>query len=440
MRIKKVSEADFDVVVKEAGGSRINKSDSADYILNEAVMELKLAEEEGFEVRTRQEKIAEIFKRQQPQSPVVVIRPNSLNEADKRAYYNAVAGPLEDDVEKGAKQLEKTALRFDPQPVRVLIILNIGYTALSVDEFKDICIKCAHKRNYNGRIDWLICGGIYFASDKAENYVISTFVDIPINVSRSFPSAEILRDSWQKFVSRTLLESLRQEIPDWQSRLPALDLVFEIDGVRYVKPSPKTPKSGFWPSGQAPRENTTNIEHAYVALTFPSLSEAEWNLFKKSLPTVQHLQTSYKEWLEFLKNEESNLNQLLEPFVPVPVKFEEFVAWVSKPISDCQFSDVCKFATEMFHLKGIEILQRSKDKAQITIIAPESIYLAVSEIGQDEANDLSSIYYISEIPGFKRKEVIVENEKLFFSRALSLATSYAIKRNVDVLVYSKQRL
>lgn len=288
MRIKKVSEADFDAVVKDAGGSRINEQDSADYILNEAVIELKLAEEEGFEVRTRQEKIAAIFKRQQPQSPVVVIRPNSLNEADKQAYYNAVRGPLEDDVEEGA--------------------------------------------------------------------------------------------------------------------------------------------------------NTSNIEHAYVALTFPALSDTEWSLFKKSFPNIRHFQSSYKEWLEFLKSEEINLHQLLEPFVPVPIKFEEFLKWVSKPISDCQFSDVCKFATELFHLKGIEILKRSREKAQMTIVAPESIYLVVSEIGQDEANDLSSIYYISEIPGFDRKEVIIENEKMFFSRAMSLATSYAIKRNVDVLIYSKQRL
>ena len=74
------------------------------------------------------------------------------------------------------------------------------------------------------------------------------------------------------------------------------------------------------------------------------------------------------------------------------------------------------------------------------IVAPESILLIVSQIGQDEANDLSSIYYISEIPGFERREVIVENQKLFFNYAKSLATSYAIKRNVDVLIYSKQKL
>jgi hypothetical protein len=51
----------------------------------------------------------------------------------------------------------------------VLVILNTGYTALSIDEFKDICLRCVHKPDYNSRIDWVICGGIYFASDKAEN-------------------------------------------------------------------------------------------------------------------------------------------------------------------------------------------------------------------------------------------------------------------------------
>jgi len=179
MKIKKVSEADFDEVVKEAGGSRIDKPDSADYVLNEAIIELKLVMEEGFEVRTRQRKIAAIFRRQQPQSPVVVIRPNSLDETGRRDYYNAVAGPIEGAVEKAAKQLDKTALRMDTRPVRVLVILNIGYTALSIDEFKDICIKCALKRNYNGRIDWLLCGGVYFVSDGFDNLVLPNFNDFP---------------------------------------------------------------------------------------------------------------------------------------------------------------------------------------------------------------------------------------------------------------------
>jgi hypothetical protein len=104
-RIKNISEADFDAVIKEAGGSRILKEDSADYILNEALIELKFVEEEGFEKAARQRKIADIFRKQQPQKPVVVIRPKSLDEAGAKAYYNAVARPIESHVRKAARQL-----------------------------------------------------------------------------------------------------------------------------------------------------------------------------------------------------------------------------------------------------------------------------------------------------------------------------------------------
>lgn len=439
MKIKMVSELDFDTVVKEAGGSRIDKPDSADYILNEALIELKLVMEEGYEVHTRQQKIASIFRRQQPQSPVVVIRPNSLDEAGKRDYYNAVADPIEGAVRKAAKQLDKTAQRMNPRPVRVLVILNIGYTALSIDEFKDICIKCAQKRNYNSRIDWLVCGGIYFVSDCFDNRLLSIFNDFPINLSFSFPSSQRLRDSWHGFVSRMLIESCRGEIPSHQAKLPMDDLAFEIDDVRYIKPSPRNPKSNFWPSGQAPRKNTADDAHVHVALTFPALSETEWQLFKKSLPTLQYLQPSYREWLGFLNDQESNLNQPLEPFVPVSVKHEEFVEWFSKPINSCDFSDICKFATHKFDLKGLDILGRAKVKEQTTIIVPEYIYLVVQEIGQDKANDLCSIYHVSEIPGFERQEAIIENVQLYWEYGASVAAAYAVKRNVNILVYSKKQ-
>ena len=438
MRIKKVSEADFDAVVKDAGGSRIDKPDSADYVLNEALIELKLVIEEGFEVRTRQQKIADIFQRQQPQSPVVVIRPNSLDETGRRDYYNAVAGPIEGAIEKAARQLDKTAQRINPQPVRVAVILNIGYTALSIDEFKEICIKCAHKRNYNGRIDWLVCGGIYFASDGYDNWVLSIFDDVPINVSCAFPSSHRLLDSWHGFVSRIIMESLKEEVPFHRAKLPIDDLAFEVGGVRYVKPSPKNPKSHFWPSGQAPRKNTADDAQVHVALTFPALTETEWKLFKKLLPTVHHLQSSYREWLDFLRNEESNLDQPLEPFVPVGVTYEEFSKWVSKPIASWEFSDICKFSTHQFNLKVLDILGRAKEKEQTTIIVPEYIYLVVQEIGQDKSNDLCSIYHVSETPGFERQDAIIENAQLYWEYGTSVAAAYAVKRNVDIVIYSKK--
>jgi hypothetical protein len=49
-------------------------------------------------------------------------------------------------------------------------------------------------------------------------------------------------------------------------------------------------------------------------------------------------------------------------------------------------------------------------------------------------------YHISELPGFERKEIIFENERMFFEHGGILAATYAIKRHVANLIYSKQKL
>jgi hypothetical protein len=104
LKIKKVSEVDFDRTVMEAGGARINETDSADYIFGEAILELKLVEEEGLDKGTRQQKLANLFRPQQPLSPVVVIAPNRLDKVAARTYYNIIAGPIKTHVKKAAAQ------------------------------------------------------------------------------------------------------------------------------------------------------------------------------------------------------------------------------------------------------------------------------------------------------------------------------------------------
>ena len=81
----------------------------ADYELNEALIELKLVEEEGFDKEERQVKLANLFKENQPGRPVVVINPRLLDAAGQREYYNIVSGPIKTHVKKAAKQLENTA-------------------------------------------------------------------------------------------------------------------------------------------------------------------------------------------------------------------------------------------------------------------------------------------------------------------------------------------
>jgi len=438
IRVKNISESDFDAIVKDAGGVRISSEGSADYLLNEALIELKFVQDEGFEKPTRQKKIANLFHALQPHASVVIVNPDLLDKTNSRDYYNIVAGPIKTHVKKADKQLEATAQRYNPKPIRVLVILNLGYTALSPDEFKSVCFKCV--LNDTTKIDWVVCGGIYFHSDKMDNYLFARFEPVPINVNRTFPSYDALANSWGSFVERLATSLIREITPPDQGRLPVLDLAFEVDGIRYVKPSPAMPKSNFWPSGRAPRDNTSGLTKCPpVARVFPALSVDDWKLFKEKLPTIHNLQSSYKDWQSFQASREHERSEILKPLVILDVKYSSFTAWISKPSDNWQFADICEFATHLFELRIRDILERLKDKEKTKIIPPEYIYLIVHEIGQDEVNDLCSIYYVSETPGFEREEVILKNEKLFFKYGVVVAASYAVKRKVDVVFYSKRQ-
>ena len=245
IRIRQISEADFDSLIVKAGGQRIPDEGSADYILNEAVIELKLLEEEGFEKSTRRAKIAKIFREKQPSAPTVIVDPELLDVAGKRAYQNAVGGPIQTAIKKAASQLDGTRIRVNQNLVRVLVILNIGYTSLSEEEFKSICIKCV--LNDTTRIDWIVCGGIYYYSDKFDSYIISPLQGMAVNVQCAFPSLELLQKEWGQLVEAFMTETMREPGPLETGKMPVLDLAFELDGVRYVRPSPRMPKSKFWP-------------------------------------------------------------------------------------------------------------------------------------------------------------------------------------------------
>jgi hypothetical protein len=437
IRIKSITEADFDIVITSAGGLRIADEGSADYQFREAIIELKLVFEEGFEKTERQKKLAALFRETQPNQPVVLINHKKLNELESRNYYRIVEVPIKNACKKASKQLQNTASRFNPMPVRVLIILNVGYTLLSPDEFKDVCIKCVH--NDTSGIDWLVCGGIYFYSDKADNYVIARFEDFPINLARSFPSREILLDSWGKYLNKMMTYAVRNPESFSNGRMPVVDLAFELNGVRYVKTAPSM-RSKFWPGGFAPRNNTSGIEHCpAVAVTFPSLSEHDWKCFKDAMPTETRLKTSYKEWLQFCPDEANEVSDPLKPLLLLEVKFDEFARWISKPKEQWQFSDINYFAHEILTQKALPLLESAKDKEKSQILPLDYILLVLNEVGTDKANDFASIYYVSEVVGFEREEVLVENAKIFFEHGMAIAASHAIKRKVNSLFYMKRK-
>jgi hypothetical protein len=439
IRIKAITEEDFDQIVTSAGGSRILQEGSADYLLNEAIIELKLVSEEGFEKTDRQNKLASLFLKTQPNQPVVLIKPESLNETDSREYYRIVEGPIKNACKKASKQLQLTAERYSHSQVRVLVILNIGYTPISPDEFKEVCFKCV--RNDTSGIDWLLCGGIYFYSDKFDSYVIAPLEELPVNLGRSFPSQKSLADAWGQFLEKLMTEVIRNPKPFSDGRMPILDLMFDLGGIRYIKPAPGMPQSTFWPGGEAPRDNSSGIMSCPpVASTFPSLSEHEWKHFKEAMPSAAQLKTTYREWLKSYPDEVIESKNPLKPLVFIEVTFDEFTCWIGKPKVRWQFADLGKFASGVLHQRALTILNEAKDKEQTLVVPLDYVHLVVNEVGNDKANDFTSIYYVSELPGFERKEALVENARLFFEYGIAVAAAHAIKRKVNTVLFTKIRI
>jgi len=222
--------------------------------------------------------------------------------------------------------------------------------------------------------------------------------------------------------------------------MPVVDLAFDLDGVRYIKPAPRFP-SEFWPAGIRPRYNTSNLKNCpEVARTFPFFSELEWKQFKEAMPSVQRLGKSYSEWLKSGPDETTASVQPLKPTVLVKIKFEDFKRFMTKPENGWQFLDILDFSAAEFHRQVLSLFEQAKDKDKTKVIPLNYIHLILSEVGNDQANDFASICYVSEVPGFERTEPLVENARLFFEYGMAVAAAYAIKHKVEAVLYTKKRI
>jgi len=442
LRITTFAETDFDRIVEQAGGCRFAPDDSrekepnADYVLNEAVVELKLVEEEGLAKRSRQRRVANLFRKSQPDRPVVVLKPSLLSAAGQQRYDNLVSGPLKTAVKSAARQLEKTRIRLADDKVRVLLLVNNGYSALSREEFERVATKCA--RNDTKKIDCVVVAGIYHYSDRFDSFFLEAFDLCVINAERPFISHDLLREQWMQLVDDLLRTMMLADKPNEEGRLPVIDLQFDIDGIRYVKPAPKMGRPSPFYGEKRPRENSTGIETCPpVAIAFPKLSADDWGRFKKKFPDASFLKTDHAVWLAFAAKEEQSCDAVRRPFVAVRVRFAPCSCWCEDNGVGFSPEATCKYAAYLFDRQTRGLMESAVRRSESRLVFPSYIYLVTEEIGQDKANDMSSIFHIHELPGTERQEELVRNERIFFEHGLALAAAYAVKRGVPVVVYDR---
>lgn len=443
LKINRITELDFDAIIESAGGEKIRpegpnaKGFIADYVLNEAIIELKFIREEGLVKKARRKKIAELIRKTQPDRPVVVLDPKLLSPDDQRLYFNLLGKPIQTAIKKAAKQLSDTKLKNGADKTCVLIILNDGYTALNMDEFLELVSKKV--RNDTTKIDYVIAGGIYYYSDGFDMMYFPRFDLITMNVKKLFPSFDTLFNSWMEWVNEYMTATVVEEEHLCDDRLPVIDLNFNIDGIEFVKPAPPMGISTFW-QGNRPRTSTNKaIEIKPVATVYPKLSKENWAKFKKLMQYEWRLRSDYLSWTKHVQKLEKTESTELRRFVAMEVQYEEVLAWHKGPLENLTFDSLSNYATEKFNEKLRLIFETAIDKTTLKLIVPSYIFLRTEEIGDNKSFDLSSIYYINETPRFMRKVTIVENKRLPWNYALALASVHAIQSGVETVVYEIDR-
>lgn len=442
VRINRLTESDFTTMFEAAGGTRFSNNDSkeqilnADYVIDNVIVELKLVEEEGFEKEARQKKLSNLFVKYDD-SPVVVIDPDLLSSEDQRKYYNMLEGPIKTHVKKASKQLKSTHFELGGEYKKILLIVNNGYSALSMDEFRAIVEKCV--KNDTNNIDYVICCGVYYYSDGFDSYVVAPF-EIEGVYDRAEPREfSSIQKSWNAFLNQHMTKFITEPDRDKNSRLPVLDLEFEIGEVTFVKPTPPFGKeSEFWVAGR-PRINSSGIDVCPpVGLTFPKMSRKSWCLVRGIIEDSWKLKGSYKEWIKFSQEEENGYTNNIQPFVPVSIEHEALLAHVKKGQIAC-FYNLCNYANAVFSDVVREIVFSARELNDTKIELERYILLVNREIGRDKKNDLCSIYVARNIDEPEVLEILIENEKVFFEHGLSLAAAYALKKNISMVLHYKDK-
>ncbi|MFZ2727696.1 MAG: hypothetical protein WAX77_15700 [Methylococcaceae bacterium] len=435
-KINRITEQDFNKIIEQAGGRRFSLDDSreseknVDYIFDDCLIELKLIEEEGLEKVDRHEKIFELFSTYS-KAPVVVLDPNYLSDEDRKKFYRILETPVKTQIKKANSQLKISCERIKKNLTKILIIINNDYQALNQEEFLDIVKK--RVKNDTTNIDYVICTGIYFYSDGYEHYVIFPFELIKVRKNDDFLVYDELNKAWNNFL-REKMSSFYTELKKKDAKNPISDIAFSYKQITFIKPSPLfEKKSSFFVNGR-PRINSSGINTCPVISTvFPQFSLKSWHLLKTILHDECKIKDSYAEWILFSNTEEKNDSTLLKPFVQLELSDDEIIEFIEN--TDCTFKNLCELATEKYHYRTKKIIDSAKNIKNNIFYFNKFIYFEINEIGKDKNNDLASIYMIHSINGTEVIDIIFENQRIFFEYAICLASAYAIKNKVDIIMY-----
>jgi hypothetical protein len=441
-KIRPLSEQIFNEIIGLAGGKRAHpdhdrrKARNADYILGEAVIELKILDDESLSKGDRQAKLAALFVAQNPDRPVYVLDRAALDLNGQRAYNRAMEGPIKGAVRSAKGQLVQSRAEFPETRLSILMLVNNANTSLDHDEI--VALVGRRARNDTDDIDGVVVAGAYLHSDGFEMFALWPIDYVPIRLDHPFPEYGALRDAFHGYAERAMTAAIIDGLRGDMTKGPVLDTGFDHDGKTFVKPAPPLGNSSDFYINGRPRLNSTGIDSCpIVGLIFPDLDRTEWQKFRSYMPDDMSLGERFEDWLTE-REEAGSQGTLLKPMVPMTVTFNGWVANLNEKPPPRRFGTVRDYANRLYQQAINEVIEGARDLAE-TKVFPSRYILAVTElIGQDEANDVSHIFLVEERPGSKpRMTALVRNARIFHLHAAALGASYAVKHGVSSLRWKK---
>lgn len=156
----KISELFVDNVIHNSGGQRITeicsipqKELNADYLVDDYIIELKILDEEGIILDTRQDKLSDLFYINGVKN--IFIDPSKLNRQQKSEFLNIMGSPIKNDIKKASKQIKNTRLLLGNEKLNAaIIIINSNYSSIAYSTFNE-CIEKFLKNDTDTIKDYL---------------------------------------------------------------------------------------------------------------------------------------------------------------------------------------------------------------------------------------------------------------------------------------------
>lgn len=441
--IRPLSETDIDAVIAMAGGKRAHpdadqrRKPSADYLLGEAIIELKALDDEGLTKPERQAKLATLFQKYEPDRPVIVLDRARLPQSGQREYDRILEGSIKRAVRSAKDQLRQSRAEYPSANVSILFVVNNGYTAL---DHAALSQMVAHRaRNDTQQIDGVVVAGCYFQSDTFENFFLWPIDYIPINIGRTFTTYETLRQAWNAYADKFMTDAIQGRIASTTVKGSVVDTQFEVDGITYVKPAPPMGnKSEFFSRGRRRKNSSSLTRCPPVATTFPEMTSKEWRRFRETFPDEDFLLGSYEEWQAFRTKAAASGTPLM-PFVAIPVSFSSWQKWRREQHMPKTLFSVGSYANAVFDRQIQAILSAARERSISSILPSRYVLVVTEEIGQDRANDVSHIAAIREVSnGEPFVRSLLANARMFHEYALALASAYAVADGIEYVLWQKE--